>query len=558
MSGVAWKIPQTITVRVSGAAFSVTRGTRVKSFLRRYLPNLEPDCLGAIVANRLADLESPLASSCEMVPCTYASKEGQRIYRATVMILLYEAFARLFPQAQVRVGQSLGEGYHFGVVKDPALSAADIAVIEAEMRAMAARKEPLATMRVPAHEAIEAFEAEGRRSTADIVRAMRHGWVSIVTMGHYTDLVLHPLLPTAEAIKGFALEPYEGGMVLVLPRAGHASEQPAAPGPQLGLFATYRETRAWNRRVGVETVADLNRSVISGTIGEVIRVAEALHERKIAAIADEVQARGARLVTVAGPSSSGKTTFIKRLRMQLLAIGLRPKELSLDNYYVDRAATPLDEKGEYDFECIDALDLPLLNDHLAALLRGEEVQSPRYSFTRGARDARTVPVHLEPGELLLIEGIHGLNDRLTSSVPDEQKFRIYVSALTQLCIDDHNRIFTSDARLLRRIVRDRRYRGYTAAQTLKQWPKVRLGEERWIFPFQDRADRMFNSTLVYEPAVLKVFAERFLMETPESDPACVEAGRLLEFLDLFVPVFADDVPATSILREFVGGSTFDY
>ncbi|MBM4395222.1 MAG: nucleoside kinase [Deltaproteobacteria bacterium] len=558
MSAVALNVPQTILVRVAGQEFSISRGTRVKAFLRRYLPALEPECLGATVANRTVDLEAPIASSCELIPLTYATKEGSRIYRSTLIVMLCEAIERLFPGARANVGQALGDGYYFDVVKEAPLTVADLDAIRAEMHAMVARKEAVASMRVPARQAIELFEAAGRTWTADIVRARRRAWVSLVTMGHAVDIAFNPILPTVENIRAFRVGPYADGLVLLLPPPGRPAEEPRPLQNHRAVFAVYRETRDWNRLVGVETVGDLNRSVIQGSIGEVIRVAEALHERRIASIADDVFSRKSRLVLVAGPSSSGKTTFVKRLRMQLLAIGVRPKELSVDNYYVDREKTPLDEKGEYDFECIEAIDLDLLNQHLAALMLGHEVAMPRYSFQRGRRDARTTPMRLERGEVLLMEGIHGLNDRLTAAVPDEQKTRIYVSALTQLCIDDHNRIFTSDSRLLRRIVRDRKFRGYSAVQTLRMWPKVRAGEERWIFPFQDRADRVFNSTLVYEQAALKVFAERYLMEVPEDEPAFAEAARLVEFLDLFVPVFADDVPATSILREFLGGSAFDY
>ncbi len=559
MSGVALKVSQTITVKVGAVEFSVTRGTRVKAFLRRYLPEIEAQCLGAIVANRIADLEAPIASSCELVPCTYGSKEGARIYRATLMMVLYEAAARKFPGAHLKVGQAIGDGYYFSMAKTPLLSSDDIAAIELEMHEMVARKEAIATLRVPASEAIEVFESEGSVSSADTVRARRRAWVRLVTMGHYVGLWFHPLLPTTEGIRTFRLQPYADGMLLLLPPQGRPDDTPEPLRNHRSLFAAFRETRDWNRRVGVETVADLNRAVVKGSIGEVMRVAEALHERKITSLADQVVGlKGCRLVLVAGPSSSGKTTFVKRLRLQLLAVGVRPKELSLDNYYMDREKTPKDEHGDYDFECIEAIDLDLLNEHLAALLAGQEVLTPRYSFPKGMRDTKTVPVRLEADEVLLIEGIHGLNPRLTSAIPDAQKMRIYISALTQLCIDDHHRIFTSDSRLLRRIVRDRLFRGYSAAQTLRQWPKVRAGEEKWIFPFQDCADRMFNSTLVYEVAALKVFADRFLMEVPDDDPTFVEASRLLEFLSLFIPVFADDVPATSILREFMGGSAFDY
>lgn len=559
MSSVPLSSPPTVTVRVGDREFSVSRGTRVKAFLRRYLPEIVSECLGAIVGNRLMDLESPIAASCDLVPVTYASKAGARIYRATLTLMLCEAVARLFPGARVQVGQALGDGYYFDVFKEPMLSLEDVAAIEAEMREMVARQEPIATMRVPVQQALEIFHAMGQRTKADIVRAMRHPYVTLVTMGRHVDIWLHPLLPTTEGIKAFSVVPYAHGLVLGFPPPGKPDESPRPPRNHRGLFAVYRETREWNRLLGVESIADLNRVVVEGRIGEVIRIAEALHERKIVAIADEIaRRRGCRLVLVAGPSASGKTTFVKRLRMQLMAIGIRPKELSLDNYYVNRKDTPRDADGEYDFECLEAIDLALLNEQLEALLKGRLVRTPRYSFQKGRRSSKTVPMQLGPQEILLIEGIHGLNERLTEAVPREQKFKLYVSALTQLCVDDHNRIFTSDARLLRRIVRDRMYRGYTAAETLRRWPKVRAGEERHIYPYQDQADMMFNSTLVYEAAVLKVFAERFLMEVLEDDPAYVEATRLLEFLDLFVPIFADDVPATSILREFIGGSAFEY
>lgn len=559
MSSVPLNVSQTITIRVEGKEYSVSRGTRVKAFLRRYLPDREPDCFGALANRRLLDLETPIAASCELVPLTFRHKEGQRIYRASLTLVFIEAVERLFPGARVQVGQSLGDGYFFDILKDTPITVAEIASIEAEMRAMVGRNEPLAVMRMPAPAAIEVFEGLGRKETADLIRVKRRNWVALVTMGRYIDLWHQPLLPTAEMLKMFRLDAYEDGVVLSMPPAGRVDDIPDSPCNHKGLFAAYRETRGWNRRVGVERLADLNRAIIDGSIGEVIRVSEALHERKIASIADDVQARtGCRLVLVAGPSSSGKTTFVKRLRMQLLAIGVRPKEISVDNYYVDRVKTPRDESGDYDFECIEAIDLELLNDHLVKLLAGEEIGTPRYSFTKGAREEKTTPVRLAADEVLLIEGIHGLNPLLTQAVPDDRKTRIYVSALTQLCLDDHNRVFTSDARLLRRIVRDRHFRGYSASETIRMWPKVRRGEEKWIFPFQDRADRMFNSTLIYEAALLKVFAERFLMEVPDSDPATTEAIRLLSMLDLVVPLFADDVPATSILREFIGGSAFDY
>jgi len=559
MSAVPTNLPPTVTVRVQGREFRPSRGTRVKTFLRHFLPEIEPETLGAVISGRLVDLEAPIAADCELTPVTYASREGARIYRATLTVLLAEAVARRFPGSRVQVGQSFGDAVFFDVHKEPSLSPAEVDLLEADIRRMVAQKEPLAVMRVPKAQAVEELLACGAVASAHLLRTSRRSFVPLIATRSRMHLWFQPVLPTAEGIRNFALRPFAGGLVLCLPPAGRPQDLPEPMRGAEGLFPVYRETRLWNARVGISTVPDLNDAVLSGAIGEVIRVAEAQHERKLVMLADEILGRrNCRLVTVAGPSSSGKTTFVKRLRMQLMAAGLRPKELNLDNYYVDRDRTPLGPDGQPDFECIEAIDLALLNDHLLALMRGQEVGTPRYNFQKGRREEKTTPLALGQDEVLLIEGIHGLNDRLTEAVPREQKYRIYVSAMTQLVIDDENRLFTSDGRLIRRIVRDRFFRGYSAAQTLAMWPKVRAGEERWIFPFQPLADAVFNSTLVYEPAVLKVFAERFLLEVEESDPAHVDAVRLLEFLDLFVPVFAEDVPATSILREFLGGSAFKY
>jgi len=361
-------------------------------------------------------------------------------------------------------------------------------------------------------------------------------------------------------VRGFAVVPYEDGLLLRFPRNGDpANLPPLAPQPK--LFGAYRETRRWNEVLGVANVGSLNRMCLSGEVSELIRIAEGFHEKKIAAIADAIaaQSRRVRLVLVGGPSASGKTTFIRRLAIQLRVNGIQPVGISLDNYFVDRERTPLDAKGKPDYEALEALDLELFNAHLAALLRGDEVELPRYDFVRGRRTDRDLwqRQRLEPNQVLLVEGIHGLNHRLSESVPEEAKYRVFISALTQLTLDDHNRIFTSDARLLRRILRDRLFRGHPATRTLDMWNSVRRGEARGIFPFQEEADVIFNSALVYEPAVLRVFAERFLLEVPREHPAYTEAYRLLRFLAWFVPVFQDEVPRTSILREFIGGSAFD-
>jgi uridine kinase len=360
-------------------------------------------------------------------------------------------------------------------------------------------------------------------------------------------------------VRGFSVVPYEDGLLLRFPRDG---EPAPALGPQPKLFATYRETREWNEAIGVANVGALNRVCLSGEIAEVIRIAEGFHEKKLAAIADAIAARRgeARAVLVAGPSASGKTTFIKRLDIQLRVNGLRPIGLSLDNYFIDRERTPHGADGKPDYEALAALDLDLFNEHLLALLEGRAVEVPQYDFVLGRRAGRERwrTLRLAADELLQIEGIHALNPRLTAAVPESAKYRVFISALTQLTLDDHNRIFTSDARLLRRIVRDRLFRGHDTTHSLEMWGAVRKGEARGIFPFQEQADVMFNSALLYEPAVLRVYAERFLLEVPREHPTYTEAFRLLKFLQWFVPVFEHDVPSTSILREFIGGSAFRY
>ena len=355
--------------------------------------------------------------------------------------------------------------------------------------------------------------------------------------------------------------PFEDGLMLRFPRRAQRDHLPRFT-PRPLLYTTYVETRRWQELLGVQNVGQLNRLCLDSNSSHIIRIAEGLHEKKIAQIADEILSRvpRVRLITIAGPSSSGKTTFAKRLAIQLWVNGIDMVTMSLDNYYVDREATPRDENGNPNFESLEAIDLRLFHQQLADLLAGKEVLTPRFDFVTGTRKPEVdwVPLRLEEHQALSIEGIHGLNDRLTQSVPREQKYRIFISALSQLAIDDHNRIFTSDARLVRRIVRDNLFRGFDAERTLDLWERVRRGEGKWIFPFQEQADVMFNSALVYEPAVLKVYAERFLLHVPRINRAYTEAYRLLKHLSMFVPIFPDEVPQTSILREFIGGSAFKY
>jgi uridine kinase len=548
--------PRIVKVRIDGQAeHLVPVGTPVMAILGRK-DALDRPILGAVLNNRLVSLSTPIRGPSHLRPVTERCREGAPIYRRSICKVLIEAAREVEPQARLRIGQSLGEGYFFEWLKPEPLTEEMLRAVEARMRAIVEEDRPFVEEQMDIDEAIELFEREGAQDQARLLRTQRVPVVSVVSIGEVHTLMHGPVAPAAGGLGGFELELYNGGLILRFPFPPvHQREISDMP----RLFRVYRDTRRWNEIIGVSDVGQFNELCIHGGVKEIVKVAEGLHEKKIAEIADHALARpGTKVLLIAGPSSSGKTTFAKRLSIQLRVNGARPVALSLDDYYLDRDRTPCDETGKPDLEALEALDLPLLNEHLERLLGGERLETPRYDFTLGRRMTRDrwKPLQLGPSDLLVVEGIHGLNEHLTSTVPPEQKYRIYVSALTQLTVDNHERIFTSETRLLRRIVRDRLFRGYPAERTIEMWPAVRLGEHRHIFPFQEQADAIFNSALLYEPAVIKIFAERFLFEVPTNSPAFVEAERLLRFLSLFIPVFPEEVPQASILREFIGGSSF--
>jgi uridine kinase len=517
--------------------------------------------LAAIVHQRCVDLTFPLCAPTEIVPVDYRSREGVLVYRRTASLLFFETARQLFPGARVVIGQAMGNGYFYEIRRPEGFSAEDCARLDKRMRELVKQDVPLTTRVASVEEARQLFAASGFEDKARLLAIWWEPFVPLVRCGELYDIHHYPVAPTAGCLKSFEILHQAPGLILRFPPRGRlAPVRPYQHTPK--LFQTYRETRQWIEILGVENVGQLNDLAIKGESAEMIRVAEGLHEKKIAQISDRVcqRAEQTRLVLIAGPSASGKTTFSKRLSLQLLVNGVRPVSLSMDNFYVNREVTPKDDEGNYDFEAIEAIDLALFNEVLVALLRGDQVLTPRFNFQNGQRRPKDqwIPMKLEHGQVLMVEGIHGLNDRLTQAVPNAQKFKIYVSALTQLCIDDHNRIFTSDSRFLRRIVRDRLFRGYSAATTIETWPSVRQGEMRHIFPFQEYADVMFNSALVYEQAVLRPYAERFLLEVPQGNTSFVDAYRLLKFVSSFVPIFDEKVPQISILREFIGGSGFKY
>jgi uridine kinase len=550
-----------VEIQYRGEVHRVESGIRIDEFLQSINGTIPDTVLSALVNRRQVMLDFPLRGQVDLELVSFGDREGESVYKRSVSLMFYEACDQLYPNVRTVIGQSLGNCYHYQLRGDhPKLE--DMApAIEQRMVEIHRAKRPFQRETVTIEEAEKHCRERGCEDKLLLLATRRSSTVHTIRCGDFVDLAYGPCAPHTGCCPTFGVVPFEDGLLLRFPRRADRSHLPKFTPRQL-LYKTYVETRRWQELLGVQNVGQLNRLCLDADSSHIIRIAEGLHEKKIAQIADEILSRSprVRLITIAGPSSSGKTTFAKRLGIQLWVNGIDMVTLSLDNYYVNREDTPRDEQGRLDFEDLEAIDLELFHKHLADLLAGKEVMTPRFDFVTGRRkpDVDCVPLQLEENQVLSIEGIHGLNDRLTTTVPRDQKYRIFISALSQLAIDDHNRIFTADARLVRRIVRDHMFRGFTAERTLDLWETVRRGEGKWIFPFQEQADVMFNSALVYEPAVLKVFAERFLLHVPRTNPAYTEAYRLLKHLAMFVPIFPDEVPQTSILREFIGGSTFKY
>jgi uridine kinase len=547
-----------IPVELPWTKTEVVEGTTVDELFDAG-PTEGRDVVAACVNDRVVALDFPIECPSRVQPIDTASREGEEVVRRTATLLLHGVARRLFPKARLHVGQSLRGGYHYGVSGEHPAPAELAAALDEAFHREADAGRQVVRQEVSIDAALLLFEQEGEPLKVRLLRIWPSHRVPLVSCLGFTDIRHGPYALSVRPCRSFHVEAHEQGLLLVFD--GQDGQAERLEGGTV-LFNAYKETKRWNELVGVGTVPDLNDQCLGDRIKHVIRIAEGQHEKKIAELADRIAARRdeLRVVCIAGPSSSGKTTFVKRLSIQLEVNGIVPRTLSLDDYYVDREKTPLDEDGDYDFEALEAIDLPLFLPQLKELVEGREVVTPVYDFKAGMRKPESGWRHRRLGEneVLLIEGIHALNPRLTETVAEAQKFRIFINALTQLCIDDHNRIRTSDGRLLRRIVRDRKYRNYTAETTILRWPKVRAGEEKHIFPFQERCDAMFNSALAYETAVLKSFADRYLLEVPPVSPAQARGYQLRRFLELFVPVWPDDVPATSILREFIGGSGFSY
>jgi uridine kinase len=521
-------------------------------------PN-QPATVAAIVDGKLCELVTRLDADAFVRPVTLADADGMRIYRRSLTFLLITAAAEVCPDAAVYIEHSAPTlGAYFCRVRGRApFTADDLALIEVRMRSIVQADEPIRTSRVTREDAMQVFEQRGELDKAQLLKHKPQDGVVLHELRGRQDYLQGYMVPSTGGLERFRLHPYPPGFVLQYPHQSSPTRlTPFEPYPR--LFATFAEAGEWLDRLGIRSAGVLNDAMAEGRLPEVSLVGEALHEARIARIAADIIARGGRIrvVLIAGPSSSGKTTFSKRLAVQLLAGGLHPFAVALDDYFVDRDRTPRDAQGELDFEALGAIDVPLINEQLLSLMDGRPTSLPRYLFLTGTREAGPT-VTLRPREVILIEGIHGLNPALVPHLPPETLYRVYVSAITQLNLDRHNRVSISDTRLVRRVVRDAATRGYGAAQTLARWDSVQRGERLQIFPVTENSDAIFNTSLVHELSVLRPLAEPLLLQVRPNTPEYREASRLLSFLQWFRPALAEVVPDNSILREFIGGSILE-
>lgn len=488
------------------------------------------------------------------------SASGQRCYIRSLCMILYRAVRALYPDASLSIEHSISAGYYCRL-SGVEISTEVVDCLKTKMRELVTADLPFERVEATAEEVEAMFCRQGLDDKVALLRTLHEPYAAFYRLDGTADSYYGPLAPRTGLLDVFDLIPYKEGMLL-LGFDNANPNVPPQPVTQEKMYAAFTDYLAFNRIVGVRNAAELNHAVETGNSPMLINVSEALHDKRIGTIADRIADRfrqgGARVVLIAGPSSSGKTTFTKRLAIHLITNLLEPKMISLDNYFVDRAHTPRDIDGDYDYESLYALDLERFNSDLNHLLAGEEVELPTYNFSTGEREHRGDRMRLSPNSILLIEGIHGLNPELTSSVPDKMKYRVYVSALTTISLDNHNWVPTTDNRLLRRIVRDAKYRGTDAVSTIRRWPSVRRGEEKWIFPYQENADSTFNSSLLFELGVLKIRGEEILRRVHHDVPEYAEAARLRTFLSYFEQISEQYVPSTSILREFLGGSSFKY
>lgn len=511
----------------------------------------------AIVDGEVAELSKRMHYDVSIQPISFNNPIGYRTYLRSLTFLLIKAVKDIYPDARVTIEHSLSKGLCGEIHYTREINEEDIEAIKKRMLEIVDSDEKIEKIKMRKEEVLRIFQDYGMKDKLRLLKHIDLSHINLYKCGPLYDYFYGPMVPSMGYLKIFDLKFYDPGFVLMLPVQREQTKIPKFR-DMTKLRKVFRETEDWAKILDVADVGALNDKVDTGEFKEIVLVAEGLHEKKIANIADKIfeNKDKIKVVLIAGPSSSGKTTFSKRLSIQLRVLGLKPHAISLDDYFVNREQTPRDEDGNYDFESIGALDTALFNKHLSALLSGEEIEMPTFNFVTGSREWKGHKFKMQKDSILVIEGIHGLNELLTTSVPKENKYKIYISALTQLNIDDHNRIPTTDVRIFRRIVRDNLYRGRNAEATILSWPLVRAGEEKNIFPFQEEADIMFNSTLVYEMSIFKKYAESLLKEIAKDSPAYLEAKRLLIFLGYFKEADEYPIPKNSIIKEFIGGSVF--
>ena len=536
-------------------AVTASESDTLEAVADRFKDYYEDDIILGIVNGRLRELNKKIKSDCELSFVTTADRDGRRTYRRSVVLLLQRAIYDVYgSMTQLHVMHSLGEGYYCQLEKS--VTEHDIDRIVCSMYSFVEKDLPITKHSAKTQYAEQLFKEKGLHDKERLLHYRRSSRVNLYELEGVVDYFYGFMAPSTGMLKYFDIVPYESGFVLLFPGANSRSVEPLVTSNK--LFHTLDDSREWSKMLGIGTIGSLNDAIAAGRGQEIMLLQEALMEQKIGNLAAQIASDDKKkFVMIAGPSSSGKTSFANRLSIQLIAKGRKPHPLSLDDYYVDRELCPKHPDGSFDFECLESIDVKLFNEDMNRLLKGEAVDMPSFNFKTGKREYRGRKLVLGPDDILVIEGIHGLNDRLSQLIPPEHKIKIYISALTQLNIDEHNPLSTTDERLIRRIVRDARTRGTNAMETIAMWPSVRKGERENIFPFQEQADVMFNSALVYELAVLKVYAEPLLFGIERDCPEYLEAKRLLKLLDYFLPMPADGIPNNSLLREFVGGSCFN-
>lgn len=537
-----------------GRTLSGPRGTQIGEFLAKIKDDFSAPIVAAIINNQIHELTFPVEIESTCQPVTMNTADGARIYRRSLVFLLEMVFADIFPKGRLSIDHSVSSGgFYCEVTGRAALTQHDLTSLKAHMKRLIKEDHSFLRREIPIQEAIEYFQQRGNEDKLRLLKYRGKDYLTMYSLGGQMDYMHGYMVPSTGYLKWFDLKPANGGFLVQFPRR-HAPTQLEPMGDYPKLLSAFRQYGDWLKALNIDNVGALNEAIEAGRADEIVLVSEAFHEQHFAVVAQQIVQRKTRIILIAGPSSSGKTTSSRRLAVQLLARGISPYPLELDHYFVDRDNTPLDENGQPDFETIGALDLTRLANDLEILISGEKIQLPRFNFKTGRSEEGDI-IQLKDGQPIILEGIHGMNPRLIPERWSDSAFRVYVSALTQINLDRHNRVSTTDTRLIRRIVRDARERGYSAQATISRWESVRRGEKRHIFPYQENADVMFNSALVFELAALKAAAEPLLRLVPHTAPEYIEARRLLAFLEWFLPLDVSLIPANSIVREFLGGSS---